>query len=220
MKKNEVKVGGVYTAKVTNKIVQVRINAESRYGGWDALNLCTGKKVRIRSAAKLRAAVGADVVATGAKKGEGGKKAKATPKAQPVPTSTPTVENVANAEPVPGACPNCGTTERDEDGDCTKCHEPKVAKQESKPKRPRTAKEPKPKRISGLDAAARVLEESSEPMNVKEIVELAEQKGYWKSPGGKTPSATVYSAILRECATKGSDSRFRKTERGKFERNR
>ena len=36
MKKNEVKIGGVYTAKVTNKIVQVRIDAESRYGGWDA----------------------------------------------------------------------------------------------------------------------------------------------------------------------------------------
>jgi hypothetical protein len=25
-----------YTAKVTNKVVQVRIDAESRYGGWDA----------------------------------------------------------------------------------------------------------------------------------------------------------------------------------------
>ena len=35
MKKNEVKIGGVYTAKVTNKVVQVRIDAESRYGGWD-----------------------------------------------------------------------------------------------------------------------------------------------------------------------------------------
>ena len=49
MKKNEVKIGGVYTAKVTNKIVQVRIDAESRYGGWDATNLATNKKVRIKS---------------------------------------------------------------------------------------------------------------------------------------------------------------------------
>jgi len=220
MKKSEVKVGGVYTAKVTNKIVQVRIDAESRYGGYDGTNLCTGKKVRVHSAAKLRTAVGADMVATGAKKGDGGKKAKATSKAQPGPTSTPTVENVADAEPVPGACPNCGSTDRDEDGDCAKCHEPKAAKQEGKPKRPQPTREPKPKRISGLDAAAKVLEETGEPISVKQIVELAEQKGYWKSPGGKTPSATVYSAMIREIAKKGSEARFRKAERGRFERNR
>ncbi len=54
------------------------------------------------------------------------------------------------------------------------------------------------------------------PMTAKELVEAAESKGYWKSPGGKTPHATVYSAIIREIAAKGSESRFRKTERGKF----
>ncbi len=59
MKKNEVKVGSVYTAKVSDKVVEVRIDAESRQGGWDATNLATGKKVRIKSAQRLRAAVGA-----------------------------------------------------------------------------------------------------------------------------------------------------------------
>ena len=48
------------------------------------------------------------------------------------------------------------------------------------------------------------------------LVEAAETKGYWKSPGGKTPEATVYSAIIREIAAKGSEARFRKTERGRF----
>ena len=62
MKKSEVKIGGVYAAKVTNKIVQVRIDAESRYGGWDGTNLTTGKKVRIQSPAKLRTTVGSDIV--------------------------------------------------------------------------------------------------------------------------------------------------------------
>ena len=42
MKKNEVKIGDLYTAKVTNKVVQVRIDAENRHGGWDATNLATG----------------------------------------------------------------------------------------------------------------------------------------------------------------------------------
>ena len=41
-------------------------------------------------------------------------------------------------------------------------------------------------------------------------------KSYWSSPGGKTPEATLYSAILRETQTKGTQSRFRKAERGKF----
>ena len=84
---------------------------------------------------------------------------------------------------------------------------------------PRAGGKKKPKRISGLDAAAKVLEESGQPMNAKQIVELAEQKGYWKSPGGKTPWATIYGAIIREIAAKGSESRFCKTERGKFARN-
>jgi len=76
--------------------------------------------------------------------------------------------------------------------------------------------EKKEKRMSGLDAAAKVLEEAGQPMTVKEMVEAAETKGYWKSPSGKTPHATVYSAIIREIAAKGNEARFRKTERGKF----
>ena len=53
-------------------------------------------------------------------------------------------------------------------------------------------------------------------MTCKEIVEVAESKGYWKSPGGATPWATIYSAIIREIAKKGKESRFVKADRGKF----
>jgi hypothetical protein len=42
------------------------------------------------------------------------------------------------------------------------------------------------------------------------------KKGYWSSPNGQTPAATLYSAILREINVKGKESRFEKTERGKF----
>ncbi|MBW7905291.1 MAG: winged helix-turn-helix domain-containing protein [Phycisphaerae bacterium] len=55
MKKSEVTIGSVYTAKVSGKIVRVRLDGENRHGGWDATNLETKKKVRIRSAARLRA---------------------------------------------------------------------------------------------------------------------------------------------------------------------
>jgi hypothetical protein len=185
------------------------------------------------SPARKRSAVGGHGAATGDKKAKGGKKAKARPEADTAQTSVPTGEDVVIAPsvptggdvtagaPAPDVCPNCGSTEVDEDGDCAKCHEPQVACKEpkaGKAKNPpaKKGKADKPKRISGLDAAAKVLEDSGQPMTAKEMIEAAEAKGYWKSPGGKTPWATIYSAIIRECAAKGSASRFRKTERGKF----
>ncbi|MCL4197696.1 MAG: hypothetical protein KJZ69_09410 [Phycisphaerales bacterium] len=58
MKKNEIRIGGTYTAKVSGKIAKVRIDAESRHGGWDATNIETKKKVRIKSAQRLRSEVG------------------------------------------------------------------------------------------------------------------------------------------------------------------
>jgi HB1, ASXL, restriction endonuclease HTH domain len=80
------------------------------------------------------------------------------------------------------------------------------------------AKEAGEKKLSALDAAARVLAEAGTAMNCKEMIEVMAGKGYWTSPGGKTPHATLYSAILREIVTKGDAARFQKTERGKFER--
>jgi hypothetical protein len=71
------------------------------------------------------------------------------------------------------------------------------------------------KRLSALAAAHKVLCEATEPLSVQQMIEAMTSKGYWTSPGGKTPHATLYSAILRELA-KGEASRFVKTERGRF----
>lgn len=73
-----------------------------------------------------------------------------------------------------------------------------------------------PKKLSALDAAAKVLEEAGSAMTTGEMVAAMAEKGYWSSPKGLTPAATLYSAILREVKTKGKESRFAKTERGKF----
>jgi len=73
-----------------------------------------------------------------------------------------------------------------------------------------------PKKLSALDAAAKVLGESKEPLTTKAMIEAMATKGYWTSPGGKTPHATLFSALLREINTKGDAARFVKTERGKF----
>ena len=75
-------------------------------------------------------------------------------------------------------------------------------------------------KLSAIDAAAKVLGETKEPMTTKQMIEAMAAKGYWKSPGGATPWATLYSALLREINKKGKDARFKKTERGKFAANR
>ncbi len=82
---------------------------------------------------------------------------------------------------------------------------------------PVRTKKPKPDgKLSALDAAAKVLAESGEPMTTREMIEAMATKGLWTSPGGATPDRTLYSAILRELILKGTDARFVKTERGKF----
>jgi len=70
--------------------------------------------------------------------------------------------------------------------------------------------------VSALDAAARVLAEAGQPLSPKEMIGTMAAKGYWTSPGGKTPDATLASAILREIAVKGAQSRFVKTGPGRF----
>ena len=86
-----------------------------------------------------------------------------------------------------------------------------------KPRKTRK-KSAKAKNLSALDAAAQVLGETGQPMSCKEMIEAMAQKGYWSSPGGKTPASTLYSGILKEITTKGKESRFKKTDRGRFAR--
>ena len=97
-------------------------------------------------------------------------------------------------------------------GDLTKGVEvPMPAKKTGKAKTPKADR-----KMSGLGAAAKVLAESAEPLNAKQIIEQAAAKGYWTSPGGKTPHATIYAAMIVEIAKKGDQARFRKADRGLF----
>jgi hypothetical protein len=72
-------------------------------------------------------------------------------------------------------------------------------------------------RLSVIDAAARVLGQArGQALTTRELIEAMAAKGLWKSPAGKTPHATLSSAIQREMRTKGKAARFRRTERGRF----
>ncbi len=78
------------------------------------------------------------------------------------------------------------------------------------------AKEKKAKRMGALDAAATVLAAAKEPMRAKDLIAQMAAKGLWTSPGGKTPEATLYAAMVREITAKGDKARFKKLDRGVF----
>ena len=87
---------------------------------------------------------------------------------------------------------------------------------EDKPVKPKTKKTKD--KLSGLDAAVKVLTEVGQPMKCGDMVDQMLSKGYWQT-NGATPSATIYSAVIREIRDKGDESRFRKVDRGSFELN-
>ncbi len=70
--------------------------------------------------------------------------------------------------------------------------------------------------LSALDAAAMVLGATGKAMRCRELVGAMTERALWSSPNGKTPHATLYSAMLREIATKGAKTRFLKADRGLF----
>ena len=193
MKNAEIKIGGVYRAKVSDKLTDVRIDRTNPHGGWDGTNLATGKTIRIKSAQRLRspsktkaastASAGAkdDAKSGGAQTPSKGKQAASPKDAQPKAKSA--------SKPAQKTTTKAGGAKK--------------------------AKSDKPKKPSGLDAAAQVLAEAKEPMRCKDMVETMIAKGLWSS-SGKTPHATIYAAIIREIAGKGDQARFKKTDRGLF----
>jgi hypothetical protein len=74
----------------------------------------------------------------------------------------------------------------------------------------------RPAQLSAIDAAAKVLGETGAAMSCPELIGAMAARGYWASPGGRTPAATLSSAILRELQAKGDEARFVKAARGRF----
>jgi len=126
----------------------------------------------------------------------------------PEANGTPTLEGIVPASE-PAVEPSLAVTEPD----ATNAPTPTAGKPKHRQKE--TA-EPQQKKLSALDAAARVLAETGAPMSCKELIGAMAGKGYWTSPGGKTPDATLCSAILREIKVKGEQSRFVKAAPGRF----
>lgn len=212
MKKDEVKIGETYTAKVTDKVVPVRIDNENPRGGWDATNLVTNKQVRIKSAQRLRGRV------TGKTANADATEAKPAAK-KPVKKKLTAADRKARAAELraQAKADQENARARDEHN----ASEDGMSNSEramATSKKPKAKKEKADKKLRLIDAAVQVLGKSGgEPMGTKQMIEKITEQNLW-SPrsGGKTPHATLYSAILREIQKKGKDARFQKAERGRF----
>jgi hypothetical protein len=107
--------------------------------------------------------------------------------APPAGETTPAEAAAAVVSP-PGEPPATGTPT------------PEPTRQDAKPKRAR-GKEARPKgdgqpaKLSAIDAAAKVLGETGQPMNCQKLIGAMAAKGYWGSPAGKTPAGTLYTVV-------------------------
>lgn len=242
MQKDQVRVRGRYTAKVSGSVVPVEIKGERWVGdqqrGWDAVNTETGRAVVIKSAQRLRAEVApgsagsapapeAKPATTDATGGNVAAQRRSYP--PPADAKPGRAIKVIGAKPVVLSDKAAYVVDRRTPPEAIPALEREVARINSagSPKPPpakgkkKAAKPAKPKgekRMSGLDACAKVLADSGKPMGAKQMVERAIEKGLWKS-GGKTPAATIYAAIIRDIAARGKESRFKKVDRGLFASN-
>jgi hypothetical protein len=85
-----------------------------------------------------------------------------------------------------------------------------------KPRKLKVKTDAPPKKLSMVAAALQVLQERKVAMTCPELIDVMATEGMWVSPGGKTPSNTLYAAISRDIKEKGKSSAFCKPERGKF----
>ena len=153
MKKADVKVGGRYTAKVSDKVVVVRIDAENPHGGWDATNEATGKQVRVKSAQRLRGAVH-----------------KSKPMALAIPSQAGTTKGAATAADVgAGAKPGAKVASEAKAGKTVT-----VAK--------RKAEKPRRKGALDV-AVQVLKTAGGGPLGCKEMVERMLAKGLWQTSG-------------------------------------
>lgn len=203
MKKTEVEIGKQYVAKVSGRLTTVKITGVNRHGGWDAVNVESKKPVRIKSAQRLRYPVDRKHTKAIAEADQENARLREERAASP-DSMTASERAMSSSGPTP-------TARRLKS--CTKAtRKPTETAIAIEPAAPAQAK-----KLSALDAAAQVLKASGQAMRTSEMISAMAEQGLWTSPGGKTPAATLYSAILREMATKGAQSRFRKIDAGKFE---
>lgn len=217
LKKDQVEVGRVYTVKVSGVISRVRLEAENPHGGWDGVNLETNRRVRVRTAGRLRAETLESKMARANADAKRENRRMAAERAASHDHQTAS-ERAMAYDPDRCAVVRCKREPAIDHLGRPLCQEhweaecaasdpsPPTTTAAPAPKRPRAPRDPG--KLSCIDAAYRVLSETPGvvSMDCKQLIKAMAERGLWSSPNGKTPDATLYSALIRSIA-KG-DGRF------------
>ena len=77
---------------------------------------------------------------------------------------------------------------------------------------------PKPqKKLSLVNAGIEVMKQEGRPLNTREIVKLATERGLWTPTACRTPEQSLYGAFFLEMKNSSSPRIKTSAERGKFE---
>ena len=112
---------------------------------------------------------------------------------------------------------------REENGGAAEESSPAAEEPAAPPKPARPAKgkagkaaEP-PRKLSLANAAVEVLRQEGKPLNTRELVKLATERGLWTPTACRTPEQSLYGAFFLEIKNSDSPRIKKSAERGKFE---
>ena len=182
----EVKIGHIYVTRITDKPAAVRIIKKLPEGGWRGVNMQTNRPVHIKDETKL----GCMVSVREARESDDDELRKWLPKRkstkkEPVRALKKKPRIKAKAQPA------------------------------KKPKIKAKATTKSAKKMSLIDAAYKALKKSGEALGTAAIYELVIKAKLWKPGAGKTPKATLNSAIHREIRSSRKPRRFAQAGAGK-----
>ena len=191
----QIEVGCIAEVKVGRNIIKAPVCEILPDGGYIVQSATTGKKFKVASLVRVVA---------------GRKEIESQPEV-PAVTHTPEENAIAELAAAPLHGPGI-----DYPAPCDESEEESDEATENPA--PESAAPVKPvKKMSLMDAAVEVLKTSEQPLNTREIVKTATEKGYWIPTSCKTPEQTLYGSIFREIATKENPRIVKSEQRGKFQ---
>ena len=184
-----VTVGTVAIVKIGRNEVEVTVT-EVTANGWKVKSQSTGREFEVRRIVRIVA----------------------EPEA---PAAEATEAEATEPEAEAPAAPATASADEPE----TEAEAPAAEEDNAVNPAPESGSGPRPeKKLSLLNAAAKVLAACRTPMNCKEMIAKAVEMGLWTPTGAKTPEQTLYSGIFREIKST-EEPRFKKSEtrKGSFE---
>ena len=111
---------------------------------------------------------------------------------------------------------------REENGgaadEASPAEEPAAPPKPARPAKGKAGKAAEPTRkLSLANAAVEVLRQEGKPLNTRELVKLATERGLWTPTACRTPEQSLYGAFFLEIKNSDSPRIKKSAERGKFE---